>query len=499
MQCRLEPGFAGPLLFGGKPDTFDNPYNVCGTVSSRECKMFDPSKSKYKWTKWTNWSTSSKPNECMRCSNTRHTRDRSSGETEATIERTITNISDDIWSIKFEPDVDVVGRNVIQTAVAIVKDDAPYAEARPYNIEPFTTMTLPSGGNATFRVPSYSSESRLFPRKSSGALIFIDRNREEYRHTYKGRSNITDLTFVCPIIRAIETKEAKDGRTPKEPGVRLENEAIVVVGRFGSGKSTLLNTLAGVHWNFTDGQFVRKEAAGSKVEKFATSRSVKGCTMAAVATDISTFDGRELTVIDTVGFDDTVSAESLYNKSNLTEVMNRYNGIAAVVIVMNSKDPRITQGFLESLLCVPKSFKKKIQKNVMLVFTNWSAEDEDEFGNEPHRGYTEQVKIIRAALGFEVEDDVTIPAFWVDNRLFKKYTENAAHTIRNLTGFLDHVYTTPKLSCHEYKEMRALSQFERIVRKALKQYFQPSNRNKEDPSGFEKFLFECADQRADEI
>ena len=309
----------------------------------------------------------------------------------------------------------------------------------------------------------------------------------------------------CPDFSAMSYNMADNTDTGSGSGsgaVHNKNKTIVVVGRFGSGKSTLLNTLAGLHWSFTDGHFVsHKDLAGSKVEKFATSRSAKGCTMSAVATDISTFDGRELTVIDTVGYDDAVNAETFYNTSNLTEVMNQYKVISAVVIVVNSRDPRLTQGFLESLLCVPRSFKKKIKQNVILVFTNWSHADEELYAEEPHRGFTEQVNIIRAALGFGADDEsITIPTFWVENRPYSKYNDDAKLTIHNLRSFLDCVFTIPELSCHEFKEMRALSQFERVVRKDLKQYFEPSkNRNLADPSGFEKFLFECAYRQGTEI
>ena len=75
----------------------------------------------------------------------------------------------------------------------------------------------------------------------------------------------------------------------------------------------------------------------------------------------------------------------------------------------------------------------------------------------------------------------------MDNRRFKTY-ERARPTIESMKSFLDHVDNMPRLSCPEFKEMRALSQFERVVRKEIRQYFQPSGENKKNLSGFEKFL-----------
>jgi hypothetical protein len=201
-----------------------------------------------------------------------------------------------------------------------------------------------------------------------------------------------------------------------------------------------------------------------------------------------------------VGCDDTFNAESFYNTSNLTEVMDKYDQVSAIVIVMNSHDPRLTQGFVESLVCVPKSFRKEVQKNIVLVFTKWSDDDEDQFGEELYRGYTEQVNIVCAALGLKYDDEAeTIPAFWMDNRPYKKCTESARLTIDNLSRFLDHVADMPLLSCLEFKEMRALSQYERFMRKSLQRFFQPSNRNLDKLSGFEKFLFKHAEQHSNDI
>jgi energy-coupling factor transporter ATP-binding protein EcfA2 len=287
--------------------------------------------------------------------------------------------------------------------------------------------------------------------------------------------------------------------------VEAGTNTILVLGRYGSGKSTFLNTLAGVYWTYIDGTFERtqQKTAESKVEMFKTSRSATGCTLAAVSNKCSTIDGREATFIDTIGYDDNVSGDVVYADTSLTEVISQQEAISAVVIVVNSKDPRLSHGFLESVLCIPKSFKKRIQDNVVLVFTNWNEDDEDEHGDEPDRGYTEQIKIIRAAMDFKADDD-PIPAFWMDNRPFKSCTSNARRTIDNLLALLDTVDTMPQLSCNEFKEMRALSQFERTVRKAMYKYFQPSTSYKHSdpskkdmrsPSGFEKFLFKCAERQ----
>ena len=91
---------------------------------------------------------------------------------------------------------------------------------------------------------------------------------------------------------------------------------------------------------------------------------VKGCTVSAsAAQDITTFDGRELTVIDTVGYDDTMGADSYYSTLNLSEVMDQFKEISAVVVVVNSNDPWLTQGFVEALMCVilPPSKRKSIR------------------------------------------------------------------------------------------------------------------------------------------
>ena len=277
----------------------------------------------------------------------------------------------------------------------------------------------------------------------------------------------------------------------------LKKTTALVVGRFGCGKSTFLNALAGVHWKIgADGNFSNTSGEGGN-ETFPTGMGVRGCTQLAVAHDIQTFNGGKLTVIDTVGYDDTVNADSFYTSSNLTEVMDLYIEISAVVIVINSKDPRMTHGFVESLACVPKSFKKEIKKNVVLVFANWTAEDEGYSCDKPNRGFSEQIKIIRGAL--QIEEDVEIPSFWMDNRPFKECNENAKHSISELTKFLSHLAIMPGLSCQEFKEMRALSQSDRAVRNAIKKYFEPSKRELDKQSGFEKFLFECANTHKDLI
>ena len=277
----------------------------------------------------------------------------------------------------------------------------------------------------------------------------------------------------------------------------LKKTTALVVGRFGSGKSTFLNTLAGLYWKIGADDIFSTTSGERGVERFATSMGVRGCTQLAVAHDIETFNGGKLTVIDTVGYDDTVNADSFYTSSNLTEVMDLYIEISAVVIVINSKDPRMTHGFVESLACVPKSFKKEIKKNVVLVFANWTAEDEGYSCDKPNRGFSEQIKIIRGAL--QIEEDVEIPSFWMDNRPFKKCNENAKHSISELTKFLSHLAIMPGLSCQEFKEMRALSQSDRAVRNAIKKYFEPSKRELDKQSGFEKFLFECANTHKDKI
>jgi septin family protein len=92
------------------------------------------------------------------------------------------------------------------------------------------------------------------------------------------------------------------------------------VGRFGSGKWTFLNTLAGVHWKYTNCVFEHdRKTTESNGELFKTSRSAKGCTIAAaVGKDITTFDGRKFNVIDTIGYDDSVNSETIYKSSSLT-------------------------------------------------------------------------------------------------------------------------------------------------------------------------------------
>mmetsp|Transcript_71616 Transcript_71616/g.108168 ORF Transcript_71616/g.108168 Transcript_71616/m.108168 type:complete len:240 (+) Transcript_71616:278-997(+) len=87
----------------------------------------------------------------------------------------------------------------------------------------------------------------------------------------------------------------------------------------------------------------------------------------------------------------------------------------------------------------------------------------------------------------------------MDNRAFTRLNENARRTVQVLSSFLDHVKTMPGLSCQEFKEMRALSQFERSVRGLVKDYFQPSNRNNDNPSGFERFVFQHANMHKNNI
>ena len=363
----------------------------------------------------------------------------------------------------------------------------------------------PMGGTVTFRI---STDAGYFAKSIYGTLVFSDGKGKEYCHNYSWLSSLTDLTIVSPtivggcgaadpVVTQYPQQDEKSFSSFTETTVddsdisdvteEEKRNTILVVGRFGSGKSTFLNTLAGTHWKYSPSESGEHEFVVNRgvEEKFETSRSAKGCTLAAVASDITTFDGRELTVIDTVGYEDNVNADTFYTTSNLTDVMDKHKEISAVVIVVNSQDPRLTRGFVESLACVPTSFKAKVQKNVVLVFTKWTEDDEDEYCDEPDRGFTEQVKIIRSVLGVDENDEVK--TYWMDNRPFKKL-EKARFTIDSLTSFLDHVYEMPPLSCPEFKEMRALSQFEREIRKEIKKYFQPSGRSMENPSGFEKFL-----------
>jgi energy-coupling factor transporter ATP-binding protein EcfA2 len=270
---------------------------------------------------------------------------------------------------------------------------------------------------------------------------------------------------------------------------------ILVVGRFGSGKSTFLNTLAGVYWTYRDGQFVVNECAK---EAFPTSNGKNGCTMEAVSKSITTFDGRQLTVIDTVGFEDTLNAETFYNSSSLTEVMNQHECISAVVIVMNYREKRITQAFVESLCCIPKSFNTKIQQNVVLVYTNCSEEDVEE-GTDKYgdKLFAQDVELFRQTMKLEADNDhINFPIFCTDNRSYKKCSDNARHTIDNLQRFLDHVAKMPKLSSKGFKEMKGLSQFQTAIQKKIENYFQPSNARdrvrKERLSPFEDFLFRCS-------
>jgi hypothetical protein len=70
------------------------------------------------------------------------------------------------------------------------------------------------------------------------------------------------------------------------------------------------------------------------------------------------------------------------------------------------------------------------------------------------------------------EDDSPMLCFWVDNLLFKTLNSNASRTIKNLSQCLDTLECMPKFSCHNFKGMLALSQFESAVRKALKKVIQ---------------------------
>eukprot|EP00571_Detonula_confervacea_P006160 CAMPEP_0172317364 /NCGR_PEP_ID=MMETSP1058-20130122/31363_1 /TAXON_ID=83371 /ORGANISM="Detonula confervacea, Strain CCMP 353" /LENGTH=517 /DNA_ID=CAMNT_0013031903 /DNA_START=430 /DNA_END=1983 /DNA_ORIENTATION=- len=310
-----------------------------------------------------------------------------------------------------------------------------------------------------------------------------------------------DVVLVEQLVICFEGVEMRSSHCKIKT---LKKANALVVGRFGCGKSTFLNALAGVHWKIEDGKFVNISVGkGQTDEIFPSSMSAKGVTTTAVARTIDTFIGGELTVIDTVGYDDSINAEKFYTKSNLTEVMDQFHEISSVVIVVNSKDPRLSNGFVEALACVPRSFKKEIQKNVVFVFTNWHVDDEDTLPDNGNR-LEEQIRIMRAALG--IGDDINIPEFWMDNRPFKKRNENAAHTISALKSFLAHVATMPGLSCQEFKEMRALTQFGRAVRMTIKDYFNPSKQdpNKQDRkpsglSGFETFLFEKIDAHSDKI
>jgi len=261
------------------------------------------------------------------------------------------------------------------------------------------------------------------------------------------------------------------------------HSTILVVGRFGSGKSTLLNSLAGTYWTGKDGKQLMPKPV---VEKFRASSSPNGCTKAAFSEEITTFDGRKLTVIDTIGYDDLIG-EDVCDSASLTKVMNQHEFVSAIVIVMNSADKRISHGLLESLLCIPFSFNQTINRNVAFVWTNWNEDDEEEFGHQEDRGFTAQLNVIRDALGFDENEN--IPSFWVDNRKLcpKK------HTIDNLTRFLDKVDSMPPLSCKEFQEMRALSLYARIARKAITEYFKPSEEASEvDHSKFEQLLFNCS-------
>ena len=428
-HCRVSwnLNLPNPFLFDGVPSAFDNPHNVCGTVTYNEC--------------WSNDSHSTQNGDYFSNAFVKKSVLGSKKYSKTTIN--ITNISDESWWIRFDESV---------------KYDSCY---------PFNKREIhPLGGNAHFTVTS----------GKTARMYFTDGSGQEHMHTCKAVENIT---IVSPTINFAYRKITQGVATT------VSHNTILVVGRFGRGKSTLLNSLAGTYWTGKDG---KQKVAGPVVEKFQASGSHDGCTKAAISEEITTFDGRNLTVIDTIGYDDQIGEDKCDSES-LTKVMNQHEFVSAIVIVMNSTDRRISYGLLESLLCIPMSFNQAIKHNVAFVWTNWSADDEEEFGHQENRGFTSQLNVIRKALGFDENEN--IPSFWVDNRK----TCPKQHTIDNLTRFLDKVDSMPPLSCSEFKEMRALSLYARIVRKGITEYFMPSEEGAEakvNHSKFEQLLFNCS-------
>jgi energy-coupling factor transporter ATP-binding protein EcfA2 len=420
------------FLFDGVPSAFDNPHNVCGTVTYNEC--------------WSNNSCSTQ-NGFVKKSVLG-----SKKYSKTTIN--ITNISDESWWIRFDEAVK-------------------YDSCHPFN----KREIHPLGGNAHFTVTS----------GKTARMYFIDVFGQEHMHTCC--KAVENITIVCPTINFVYRKITQSQSVATTVG----HSTILVLGRFGSGKSTLLNSLAGTYWKGKDG---KQKVPGPVVEKFQASGSYDGCTKVAILEEITTFDGRNLTVIDTVGYDDQIGEDKCDSES-LTKVMNQHEFVSAIVIVMNSADRRISHGLLESLLCIPMSFNQAIKNNVAFVWTNWSADDEEEFGDEENRGFTSQLNVIRTALGFDENEN--IPSFWVDNRK----TCPKQHTIDNLTRFLDKVDSMPPLSCSEFKEMRAISLYARIVRKGITEYFMPSPSEggaeaEVNHSKFEQLLFNCSNSFSEE-
>jgi hypothetical protein len=97
--------------------------------------------------------------------------------------------------------------------------------------------------------------------------------------------------------------------------------------------------------------------------------------MEVMSREVRMLDRRDnFTLIDTIGYDNKLNAGALSSNTSLTQVLSHHKSIATLAIDVNSKDPQLTHGFLESVLCIPKSFKTRIKENIILVFTNWNQE-----------------------------------------------------------------------------------------------------------------------------
>ena len=185
-----------PFLVGTKPDNFTNPYNVSGTVILRECSPSDFSSSSSLFKK----RKSKPPKRAFAFSNPDDKDGRflvagyTIGSKTGMIERTITNISDKEWHVRFEPIVGSVSccnfLQQVSTRDVLSASDAHYVKADPKGEQTFFTATIPPlGGCVIIR----ASKSRM-----QGRIFFIDYNGAEYEQLYTSASTFFDFTICSP-------------------------------------------------------------------------------------------------------------------------------------------------------------------------------------------------------------------------------------------------------------------------------------------------------------